>query len=378
MKNRFFSIATFLFITLIVSLSLYSNLVNGKARGRAADGADDLEKLEDSIIIKGLEMNSDTPPEDEEMDFTEGNIIYDDAFDDAMKSVGQPDKDAGTGRGYPGKKDTVDPESILKDLQKKDGRWHLTSHKIKKGENLWVISRRYRTDYRLVIQVNRINHPERLNEGNSVLVPNRKGVTYNTRRGDTLNRISRKFGISGSRIIAHNNIRRSPIKPGQNLFIPDALPVADKPEHLSPRRKDAPVIISPGRNLAARIFQWPYRGNITSGFGKRRDPLSHKRSFHCGMDISANQGTPVKAAAAGKVIFSGWKDGYGNVVILRHDGGFISVYAHNKHNLVMEEDEVTAGDIVALSGMTGAVTGAHIHFEIRKYLTPLNPMRFLR
>lgn len=120
------------------------------------------------------------------------------------------------------------------------------------------------------------------------------------------------------------------------------------------------------------------RGKITSGFGTRRDPLSGKRRFHCGIDISANVGTPVRASAGGKVIFSGWKDGYGKVVILRHRGGYITVYAHNSKNNVRINDFVKRGTVIARSGMTGAVTGAHLHFEIRKYVTPLNPLRLLR
>ncbi|HQP49609.1 MAG TPA: M23 family metallopeptidase, partial [Spirochaetota bacterium] len=83
-------------------------------------------------------------------------------------------------------------------------------------------------------------------------------------------------------------------------------------------------------------------------------------------------------SADGKVIFSGWKDIYGNMIILKHDDGFITVYAHNKKNLVSENDMVTRGDTIALSGMTGFVTGPHLHYEIRKHLTPLNPGRFLR
>ncbi len=120
------------------------------------------------------------------------------------------------------------------------------------------------------------------------------------------------------------------------------------------------------------------RGKITSAFGKRRDPLSGKRRFHCGIDISANVGTAIVAAESGKVIYSGRKGGYGNVVILRHKNGYITVYGHNNKNKVKQGNNVKKGQLIARSGMTGRVTGAHLHFEIRKYVTPLNPMRFLK
>ena len=66
------------------------------------------------------------------------------------------------------------------------------------------------------------------------------------------------------------------------------------------------------------------------------------------------------------------------MVIIRHNGGYISVYAHNSKNLVPDDVTVVRGETIAYSGMTGAVTGAHLHFELRKYITPLNPMRILR
>jgi len=123
---------------------------------------------------------------------------------------------------------------------------------------------------------------------------------------------------------------------------------------------------------------WPLKGRITSGFGTRSDPFSGERRFHNGIDISAEIGTPVKSAADGDVIFSGWKDDYGNLVVVRHANGYISVYGHNSELNVTEGDKVKRGQILSLSGMTGAVTGAHLHFELQKYQTPLNPLRMLR
>ena len=89
-------------------------------------------------------------------------------------------------------------------------------------------------------------------------------------------------------------------------------------------------------------------------------------------------GTPIKAAAPGRVIFSGWKTGYGRVVIIRHRGGYITVYAHNSKNQARVDQYVDPGNVIAYSGKSGAATGGHLHFEIRKYVNPLNPMRFLK
>jgi murein DD-endopeptidase MepM/ murein hydrolase activator NlpD len=85
----------------------------------------------------------------------------------------------------------------------------------------------------------------------------------------------------------------------------------------------------------------------------------------------------VKAAAPGKVGFSGWLRGYGNVVILEHEGGFYTVYAHNSLNLVKEGEWVEEGQIIAQVGDSGNAEGAHLHFEIRKGSKPLDPMTLL-
>jgi len=103
---------------------------------------------------------------------------------------------------------------------------------------------------------------------------------------------------------------------------------------------------------------------ISSGYGMRKDPISGEHKFHQGMDIPAPTGTDVHAIRKGKVVFSGEQRGYGNVVILDHENGFITKYAHNQKNLVKEGDEVDAGSVIAQVGSTGKSTGSHVHFEV--------------
>jgi murein DD-endopeptidase MepM/ murein hydrolase activator NlpD len=178
------------------------------------------------------------------------------------------------------------------------------------------------------------------------------------------------------------------------VFIPDAqkpvmprqIAVAKNQSNrnmAAPSRREAPRPEAPQPRIAPvspdRIaLNWPLQGSITSSFGTRTNPLTRERSFHTGIDIGVPIGTEVRAAEKGKVLFSGWKDSYGNMIIIRHERGYITVYAHNKKNIVTENDEVNRGDLIALSGMTGSVTGPHLHFELRKHLTPLNPRRFMR
>lgn len=117
----------------------------------------------------------------------------------------------------------------------------------------------------------------------------------------------------------------------------------------------------------------PVDGRISSNFGVRPDPWTGVKRFHKGLDIAAPVGTPVKAAAAGKVAFSGWADGYGRLVTIDHGDGTITRYGHNGLNLVQVGDAVTAGQQIALVGATGRATGPHLHFEVERNGETVDP-----
>ena len=121
------------------------------------------------------------------------------------------------------------------------------------------------------------------------------------------------------------------------------------------------------------LLRWPVeRGKLSSRFGPRG-----KRP-HEGIDIAAPEGSAIFAALAGKVIYAGSKlRGYGNIIILRHKNDLVTVYAHNKRNLVREGMRVERGQIIAEVGQSGKATAPHVHFEVRKGETPLDPLRFV-
>ncbi|MBJ6723086.1 M23 family metallopeptidase [Geomesophilobacter sediminis] len=110
----------------------------------------------------------------------------------------------------------------------------------------------------------------------------------------------------------------------------------------------------------------PVKGNITSGYGWRHDPIDGGIRHHSGVDIAVPSGTPVKAIAGGKVVFSGARGGYGNLVVIDHGDGTQSLYGHNSELNVHVGEKVAAGEVVALSGSTGRSTGPHLHFELWK------------
>jgi murein DD-endopeptidase MepM/ murein hydrolase activator NlpD len=119
---------------------------------------------------------------------------------------------------------------------------------------------------------------------------------------------------------------------------------------------------------------WPVYGRLVSFFGYRRTPW---RSFHTGIDIDVPYGYPVRATAPGTVTFAGWRSGYGRVVQIYHNYGFSTLYAHNSKLLVSPGTNVRRGQIIASVGATGFTTGAHCHYEVRKWGAALNPYAFL-
>ena len=121
----------------------------------------------------------------------------------------------------------------------------------------------------------------------------------------------------------------------------------------------------------AVTFEWPVEGIFFSKFGPRRG------RHHDGIDVSAPAGTPIKAAADGKVVFSGRFCGYGNMILLRHDNGYFTAYAHNRANLVDKGEKVAQGEVIAEVGRTGRTTGNHLHFEVRRGRKAMDPLSFL-
>jgi murein DD-endopeptidase MepM/ murein hydrolase activator NlpD len=117
-----------------------------------------------------------------------------------------------------------------------------------------------------------------------------------------------------------------------------------------------------GGNIGNNL-ELPVSGPISSTVGMRPDPLNGQIRMHNGIDIAISEGTKVMPVAPGRVAYSGTQPGYGNMVIIQHDDGMISIYAHHLRNLVKSGERVTKETVVAYSGSTGHSTGPHLHFE---------------
>ena len=134
------------------------------------------------------------------------------------------------------------------------------------------------------------------------------------------------------------------------------------------QQQSGPTIVPPS---GGGVLGWPVSGPVTSTFGMRWGRM------HEGVDIAVPEGTPVRAAAAGKVIYAGWMGGYGNLVVVDHGNGLSTAYAHNSSLGVAVGQVVAAGEVVSYSGNTGNSTGPHVHFEVRVNGSAVDPLGYL-
>ncbi|MBN2435483.1 MAG: M23 family metallopeptidase [Spirochaetes bacterium] len=367
-----------LFIIPLVFVFGFLQIIAGTGKIYIVDGFDSLDgqlrTVEDVLLIDSLEMSSSEKPAN--TDLNSGAIIYDDHFLDsdeveAIKKISI-------------EKTLNSKDKILKELQKKDYRWHISEHKIKKGENIWTIARSYGVSHKIIISYNNIEDPDRIRPGKKLDIPNKRGIEYEVKSGDTLSQIALDYKVSLN-VAKQYNQNREQIKIGQILFLPDAVTVVKEPvsndtgkialKKDDKSNKNGKTVVSGHDGI---VFGWPLHGDITSHFGMRVHPISGNRQFHNGIDIRADIATAVRSSEKGRVIFCGWKDGYGKMIVVKHDNNYLTVYAHLSDYLIKKNDKVKKGQKLGLSGNTGLSTGPHLHFEIRKYETPLNPVRMIK
>lgn len=198
-----------------------------------------------------------------------------------------------------------------------------------------------------------------------------QALYHQVRPGETLSEIARRYGVSYSELAQYNALSDPDrLEIGQQLRIPSPKQTREAMAATSNGRSVARALPETRQNLGSR-FSWPVEGEVSSEFGPRNG------RFHEGIDIAAPHGTPVLAAADGQVIFSGALRGYGKVVIVRHAGGYHTLYAHNAVNHAKAGQVVRRGARLARVGQSGRVTGASLHFEVRKNNLARNPRRYL-
>ena len=215
--------------------------------------------------------------------------------------------------------------------------------------------------------------------------PDQSVITHKVGKGQTLYRIAKAYGLSVEELMDANRIDDPrELKAGELLYVPGArerktVAEYDAPEpEPAPRpvtakssepEKKQPRVVRVGKGSGA--LQWPLRGVLYARFGKKgKEP-------HDGVDLAAPAGQSVKVAAPGTVLFAGEQKGYGLIVIVEHDGGLITLYAHNRDLRVKTGQKVRDGQVVATVGDSGRTSGPHLHFEVRKDGVPVDPLDYL-
>lgn len=206
------------------------------------------------------------------------------------------------------------------------------------------------------------------------------GAVHLVQPGDTLYSLSRKTGVSVA-MLAQQNRLQPPynLSVGDRLQLPSAASLPAAPYNAAPAVNSARNVSynapAKAQSLApVSSFEWPVKGAVigkygTGDLGRRND----------GVNIAAPVGTPVRAAAGGEVVYRGSElDGYGNLLLIKHDDGFVTAYAHNDVMLVRKGQKVRQGQVIAKVGQTGSASEPQLHFEIRQNLKSVDPLAFLQ
>lgn len=253
-------------------------------------------------------------------------------------------------------------------------------HVVQEGDNLWSISNRYQIAMRDIVFANKLSDPFILVPGERInLPPPRK---HTVRGGESLYKVSRLYGVGSSEVARLNDLRAPyVIHPGQVLRLPSGQSGASSaPLQLSknnvaaPSKKPVPKSLkAPARSSDSGVFLRPVDGQILSDFGPKNGGLHND-----GMNIYAAKGTPVKAAENGVVVYSGNAlKGSGNLVLVRHDGGYVTAYAHLDQANVAKGAILKRGQTLGTVGSTGNVSRPQLHFEIRKGTKAINPANYI-
>ena len=284
-------------------------------------------------------------------------------------------------------------------------------HNVIAGDTIYSISRRYNLPQQDIVLANHLRAPFRLTEGQRIQLP--PPQEYRVRPGDSLYTVSRLFGVNSSEVARLNRMQAPyTLRPGQVLRLPSlsrrmmvptqttlsthpmpAAPVAPVArENLSisssPQGSSSGVIVpspkprahSGGSVKTASIpkrssskFMWPIQGRVVSAFGPKKNGLHND-----GINIKAPKGAPVRAADNGVVVYAGNElKGSGNLVLLRHDGQWVTAYAHMDKIMIRKGQTVRRGETIGTVGSSGSVSTPQLHFEVRKGTEALNPAKYL-
>ena len=289
------------------------------------------------------------------------------------------------------------------------------TYKVKKKDTIPAIAKRYGIKQDTILMNNKDALNNKMKVGDTITFPSIDGLYYKLEKNDTLAKIAKKYGISVVDIVDYNNINPKRLKAGSTIFLKGVTlqkykdvegrlianqqakedkkknknkekeKEKEKPENPPKGTKGSPSPPPPednddgGRSAAysGAGFAYPVRyAGVSSPFGNRYHPVLKRYILHTGVDLVAKY-VPLRAAKAGVVTFAGNMSGYGKIIIIKHDNGYETRYAHLSVISTNVGEHVNQGDLIGKTGNSGRTTGAHLHFEIRQNGVPKNPMKYL-
>lgn len=254
-----------------------------------------------------------------------------------------------------------------------DKTWNeVSAYEVKEGDTLSSIAAKFDVSVDSIKWANDKVDFKKLKPGTSLTIPPVTGIIYKVKAGDTIYSIAKKFetnpqGIVDFPLNTFADDETFSLVAGQSLIVPDGV-MPDAPAPTIPRYAN---VLTPdaGSVTASGSFVWPAFGRITQPF----------RSYHRAIDIANQSGGTILAADSGKVAVAGWTNsGYGNHVIIDHQNGYVTLYAHMSSLSVVAGQKVARGASIGQMGSTGRSTGVHLHFEIRTGNGNVDPLGYLK
>ena len=265
-----------------------------------------------------------------------------------------------------------DPQDTHTDVSQKP-RAKIEDYTVKEGDTISSIAQEYSISIDTIKWANDIQS-DTIKPGQTLKIMPVSGVSHVVKSGDTLESVAKKYTAESQAVVdfPFNDVPDDfKLSVGQTLIIPDGQPPQTAPKARPQPRYIAQGPSSPGfQALGGGVFVWPTSGGISQ----------HYSWYHKGIDIPNRAAPGVGASDGGTVVVAGWLDGYGygNRVVIDHNNGYRSLYAHLSNIYVSVGQSISRGQIIGQMGSTGRSTGTHLHFEIHYRGVPVNPLAILK
>lgn len=247
-----------------------------------------------------------------------------------------------------------------------DQEGDISEYEVVSGDTVESIAKKFNLTPDTILWANDLKKTSQIHVGDKLVILPVSGVSYTIKSGDTLSEISEKFHVSQSELTEFNNIQDGKLLIGEVIIIPGGKidPKTTENPSKTPSKNDTKKPVTTKQPSKNGNLSRPVVGGVrTQGI-----------HGHNGVDIAASYGTPILAAADGYVSIlrggDGWNGGYGNYIVITHEKGMQTLYAHMSDIKVTQGQRVTAGQRVGSMGSTGKSTGVHLHFEVRGARNP--------